>query len=382
MKILVLVLNEVDHDNRVLKESLSLKNMGFSVRILSVSYQEEPINTTINNVDVTRILLKSPKYIFYKKGKANTIQLLIIYTEMLLRYILKLCFNLKDFNVLHCNDLHTLPIGVFYKIFINKKAKIIYDCHEYETERFLRNCLPKLLAKFTERTLIKFADHLITVSDSIANEYVKLYNITKPKLIYNCPYYKNVEKKNIFREKFNIAESDKIFLYQGGLYPGRGIDLLLNTFKSVPRDYKLVFLGYGPLTNKIINSQKTTENIFYHKAVSLEDLYDYTSSADYGFSLIEDLNLNFKYCLPNKLFEYIICKIPVIVSNLPEMSNFIKEYQIGCCAEDYSPESIKNSMDKIIRFNQSELKINLEKTARIFNWQNQETTLSEIYNNL
>lgn len=65
---------------------------------------------------------------------------------------------------------------------------------------------------------------MITVSDAIADEYVKLYDIEKPALVLNTPPYKEIQKKNIFRETLGIKENQTIFLYQSGLSKGRDRD--------------------------------------------------------------------------------------------------------------------------------------------------------------
>jgi hypothetical protein len=45
-------------------------------------------------------------------------------------------FKGRLFDAVHCNDLDMLPIGVFLKWLSFGRIKVIYDAHEYETERF------------------------------------------------------------------------------------------------------------------------------------------------------------------------------------------------------------------------------------------------------
>jgi glycosyltransferase involved in cell wall biosynthesis len=68
--------------------------------------------------------------------------------------------------------------------------------------------------------------------------------------------------------------------------------------------------------------------------VSHDIVVNVASSADFGICLIEDISLSDRFCLPNKLFEYIFSGLPVIASNLPDMRKLILEYDVGICIEN------------------------------------------------
>ncbi|WP_323592289.1 hypothetical protein, partial [Aliarcobacter butzleri] len=74
----------------------------------------------------------------------------------------------------------------------------------------------------------------------------------------------------------------------------------LETFKTIDNENAvIVFMGYGSLENLIRETSKEYKNIYFHQAVSPDVLLDYTSSADFGISTIEDSCLSYRYCLPN-----------------------------------------------------------------------------------
>ena len=70
------------------------------------------------------------------------------------------------------------------------------------------------------------------------------------------------------------------------------------------------------------------------------ELAPLTKSADLGISLEEDLGLNYRYTLPNKLFDYIQCRVPVLCSALPEMSRIVDSFGIGISSEERDPEKL------------------------------------------
>jgi len=368
-----IVLNNFKNDSRVLKENISLQKAGYDVQI--VALHEEPLkeHEEVQNIPVHRVKLKSRGW-----SKNKFIQLLKYF-----EFIYRAVKGYKNSDIVHCNDLNALPIGVIIKKFFNRDAKIVYDAHEYETELNALKGVQKKLVKWLEKSLIKYADKVITVSDAIANEYVKLYGIEKPALVLNTPPYKEIQKKNIFRETLGIKENQTIFLYQGGLSKGRGIEILLETFKSIDnKNAAIVFMGYGPLENFIKETSKEYNNIYFHQAVNPDVLLSYTSSADFGISTIEDTCLSYRYCLPNKMFEYLMSDIPVIVSNLYEMKRVVESNKIGTVAKENTPQGLKIAIEEAVKLDKEELKSNIQKLKTIYNWEVQEKVLLEVYKDL
>lgn len=60
-----------------------------------------------------------------------------------------------------------------------------------------------------------------------------------------------------------------------------------------------------------------------------ERMMQYTRNADLGLSLDRDTNLNYRYSLPNKLFDYFRAHIPVLVTDLPEVAGIVRRYGSG-----------------------------------------------------
>ena len=373
-KVTSIVLNNFKNDSRVLKENISLQRAGYDVQV--VALHEELLNEfeKVQNIPVHRVKLKSRGW-----SKQKLVQL-IKYFEFIFRVVKQY----KTSDILHCNDLNALPIGVIIKNFFNKDAKIVYDAHEYEINDVPNQSQRSIKIKYyIEKFFIKYADKVITVSNAIADEYVKLYNIEKPALVLNTPPYREIHKQDIFRETLGIKENQTIFLYQGGLSHGRGIEILLETFKTIDDENAvIVFMGYGSLENMIKKTSKEYKNIYLHQAVSTTALLDYTSSADFGISTIEDSCLSYRYCLPNKLFEYLMAEIPVIVSNLYEMRRLVKINRIGIVAEENTPQGLKKAIKEAVKLDKEELKTNIQKVKTIYNWEEQEKILLDTYKGL
>lgn len=366
-KIISFVFNDFTRDIRVYKENKSLLNNNFKVLVVATDGKKLKTKDILNKVSIYRI-------------KCNIIP---IFPINLIVYWIKSIWTFRQEKYLHCNDLYTLPIGIGIKLLFNKKTKIVYDCHELETDAGIYNKKPilKKIAQICEKLLIKKTDHIITVSESIAKIYQKKYNIKKPTLIFNCPNYQKYKNKNLFRKEFDIPKNKKIFIYQGEFskHKMHGVNLLIKSFKNkkINKNAILVLLGYGALfqkTKKIIHQS----NIYFKNAVSSEIYMDYIGSADFGIHILDHSCLNHEYALPNKIFEYIMANLPIIVSNLKEMKKIVKSNKLGIILKKNNTRSIIEAVNKILKtsFN------NTEKIKKIYCWENQEKKLLTIYNNL
>lgn len=373
IKVASIVLNNFKNDSRVLKENISLSNAGYSSTV--VALHEEPLEEfqETHNVRIHRVKLHTRSW--------SRIPLIRV-----LKY-LEFCFTVakkySQSDIIHCNDLKTLPVGAFIRSFFNRKIKIVYDAHEYETETIGLKGVQKILLKQLEKRLIHWADQVITVSNSIANEYVRLYGIQKPALVLNTPPLKLATKQDKYRESLGIKKGQLVFLYQGGLTPGRGIEILLDAFESMEDDTaSIVFMGYGSLESRIKSSKVYKSRVFFHAAVSPDVILEYTASADFGISTIEDTCLSYRYCLPNKMFEYLMADIPIIVSNLPEMKRIVESNKVGIVASENTVEGLRLAIKQAISLDRKQIKNNILNVKKTYNWEEQEKVLLQVYSDL
>ena len=271
-------------------------------------------------------------------------------------------------------------VGFFCKI-TKPKITIVYDSHELAINDIPNQTALSIYSRrIIEGFLIKFSHCVISVSDSICNEYVRLYDISKPKLILNCPLYHEQSKRNLFRERLDIRADQTIFLYQGSLSKGRGIEILLDVFSTLDTDkIVLVCMGYGPLESLVRETAQEQSSVFFYPAVSPDVLLDYTSSADFGVSFIEDLCLSYRYCLPNKMFEYLMAGLPVLTSCLPEMKRFVETEGVGIVVGENTAEGFKRAIKASLSQDYGAIQRNVFAARKKYCWEDQEKVLKDIY---
>lgn len=366
-------LTEFRNESRVLKETNSILNHNIASKVYIASLhaddlEEEKIYK--DNLILNRFKLSS------RKLSKNLFVQVLKYFEFI--YRVTLFYRKKEIKMINIHAIALLPFGIFLKYLF--KAKLVYDTHELETETNGSKGLRKKLAKFMEKSLIKKCDLIFVVSENIADWYAKEYEIQRPVVVKNAPRLIDNKKTNHFRENLSIKDDSIIVLYQGGLSKGRGVDLLLETFKKRDDDkVVIVFMGYGQLEEDIKIASKEKNNIFFHPAVAPEIVLDYTSSADIGISFIENTCLSYYYCLPNKLFEYAIAGLPVIVSNMKEMRELVEKYDMGIIVEDDKVNSMNNAIDKILQSDIKQMKLNARRCAEENSWEKQEIKMINEY---
>ena len=366
-KVVSIVLNNFKNDSRVLKENISLQNAGYNVQVVALWEDGVKEKEKVANIPVHRVKLKS------KNWSKNKFVQLIKYFE----FLYKVSKKYKDTDILHCNDLNALPIGVIIKKFYNKNVKIVYDAHEHESYRARYSQAMQKISRWWEGKLIKYANKVITVSYSIADDYEKMYNIPKPAIVLNTPFYKELKKQDIFREKFDIPKDDIIFLYQGGLSKERGILELARLIDGIS-GISYIIMGYGILEDEIVQFAKNSKNVYFHQAVSPEVLLDYTSSADIGVCIEKPICRSWDYALPNKMFEYLHANLVLLVGGLRDMKDFVRNNNIGFIIESYEElnnQEIFNQKLEYLKANYKNKLQNVKEKAQIFNWQKQEKIL-------
>ena len=184
---------------------------------------------------------------------------------------------------------------------------------------------------------------------------------------------------NLFREKLGIGAEKKIFLYQGGLRKGRGIEILLETFMQIDPEHVIVFMGDGPLAKLVEHTARHYDNIYHIDAVPQQVLLSYTSSADYGILFYENSCLNHYYCSPNKIFEYMMSGLPVVVSNLFEMRKLVNGHGIGTVASQNNVEGLDAAIKEIAQQDRKRLQANINALKSQYNWEAQEKVLLATY---
>ena len=129
---------------------------------------------------------------------------------------------------------------------------------------------------------------------------------------------------------------------------------------------------------------KLSEKVIFTGRVPFEELIGFTQLADVGLTLDKDTNLNYKYSLPNKLFDYFQADLPVIGSNLIEIRKIIDAYGAGIILSNNIPAQmaleINTYLEDEVLFSQSVQNVSKAKLELV--WENEKCVLETCYQKL
>jgi len=229
--------------------------------------------------------------------------------------------------VFHFHDPELMFVGVILKIL---GKKVVFDSHEnvshqIETKEWLGNktirSMVKSLYRLMEKFNILFYDKVISVTPEI----VEFLSPKKGVLIRNYP-------KSLSWTTDIVEKNEKVttFIYAGGLSMIRGIkEICVAVDKHENPNIELVLLG--PWESEAYRQECLTDTtkVKYLGLKTNEEVFEIMKKSDVGF-------VNFHYeknhmiCLPTKSFEYMNCKLPMIMSDIPywhemfgKFSNFV-----------------------------------------------------------
>ena len=249
-------------------------------------------------------------------------------------------------------DLPMLPPAA--RAAAERNAVLIYDAHEFYTGQVILSPPERAMARAFEREFIGSARQVITVNASIARLFAQEYGIAEPAVIYNCTSppasFDPAAGHRVIRDRLSLHEKAKIVLFQGGYLQGRNLENLVRAAARFSEDIVLVLLGFGEYRAFLEKLARAggRKNVCFLEAVSQQELLGYSASADLGVIPYQPIDLNTRFCTPNKFFEFIQAGLPVLAEGrLEELKRFIEAEGIGFLRDLSTPAAIAAAVNAI-----------------------------------
>ena len=375
--------NQFTHDPRVYNEAKSLINDGHEITVFA--WDRERKSKKVENKDGIQIVRSCNNkimdffpydilklFFWWKKGYFELVEL----------------HRKKQFEVIHCHNLDTLPIALKLK----KKygLPIIYDAHEiwgYMVGLDFPNPIVHFFLHW-EKRLIKQVDFIITVNDLLKEYFEKLSN-KSVRVIMNAK-----------RNKYEIYESPSndefTVIYQGTLDSSRNLELLIKSVSGL-KDVRCIIGGIGhnkEFVDRIVSLCKESNNCIFLGKIPMDEVIPNTRNSNLVYLVVStkapkikwpvDIDFPPRFGLANKFFEALTAGRPILAST--KTYNGILVEKLGCGVLTECDE--KEIRNKILYL--KERRDICEKMGKAafdagknrFNWEFQEEKLLEIYKNI
>ena len=363
---IVSVINDLVTDQRVNKSCLALQKAGYVVLLVGRKQRKSP---PMDDRPYSTHRMK----LLFEKGP-------LFYAEYNIRLFLFLLFHRS--KLLLSNDLDTILPNYFISRL--KGCKMVFDSHEYFTETPELVHRPKVqkVWKRIEGFVVPKLEEMITVCDSIADLFREKYGV-KCHVIRNIPSRKALPPKGD-KQALGLPANKHLLILQGsGINIQRGAEELVQAMTLLD-DCFLMIIGGGdvlPVLKQMVEEQGITGRVRFFPRMPYAQMMACTQLAELGFCLDKDTNLNYRFSLPNKLFDFIQAGVPIVASHLTEIEKIIRQYDIGLFIENHEPSTIAATIrealmdkDRIAVWKQ-----NLSVAAQELCWENEERKLLEIY---
>ena len=363
---IVSVINDLVTDQRVNKSCLALQKVGYEVLLVGRKQRKSP------PMDERPYASHRMKLLFEKGPQ--------FYAEYNIRLFFFLLFHRA--NLLLSNDLDTILPNYFISRL--KSIKMIFDSHEYFTETPEVVNRPKVqrVWKRIEGFVVPKLDEMITVCDSIADLFREKYGV-KVHVIRNIPLCCALPPKGD-KTILGLPTDKHLLVLQGsGINIQRGAEELVQAMALLD-DCFLMIIGGGDVLStlkQMVESLRITDRVRFFPRMTYQQMMAHTKLAELGFCLDKDTNLNYRFSLPNKLFDFIQAGVPIVASHLTEIEKIIRKYDLGLFIENHQPETIAATIRKALsdEGRREQWKRNLAVAAQDLCWENEEQKLLEIY---
>ena len=243
------------------------------------------------------------------------------------------------------------------------KKKTVVTIHGLDWQRSKWGGFATKYIKFGEKMAAKYADEIVVLSKGVQQYFKETYN-RDTKFIPNGVNMPTIREANIITNKYQLHKDDYI-LFLARIVPEKGLHYLIEAFKEVKTDKKLVITGGASHTNdyleKIAQMAKQDDRIIMTGFVQGEELEELFSNC-------------LVYCLPSdvegmpiSLLEAMsygdTCLVSDIEENKQVVENFAYSFPKGNITE--LKEKIEEILNSDRKYPKEEI---IEYITKKYNW--------------
>lgn len=260
------------------------------------------------------------------------------------KYLIK---NHKEYDIIHACDFDTIMPSIVMKLF---RKYIIFDIFDWFSDEVKTG---KKIIDYIINTLEKLSVKLANLT--ILCEYERLKQIKViPKNYIVIPNIPNITDYKDKKDSYLIDKNNKLNIgYIGGFYQDRGLNEILDVISEL-NEINLYIAGYGNknIEDKANEYSNKYSNINYFGKVEYDEAIEIMSQCDILYAMYYKNNKNNIYAAPNKFYEAIFLRKPIITTKGTLVGEKVINNNIGYAIE----EGIFSLRETLKIINKKELK--------------------------
>ncbi|MEV8250820.1 glycosyltransferase [Microbacterium sp. NPDC076768] len=259
-------------------------------------------------------------------------------------------------HLVHAHDANTLEIAMDVRR--STGVPFVYDAHELWEER---NARRGRAARRRERRLLDRASKVmagsITVSPSIQRWMTDRYDLAAPPiLVRNIPHATTkipAQELGRLRSLTGLSADQLVIAYVGGITSGRGIEEAISAVALLPSNNHFVLLGHGAAQARaefeaLARTLGVADRVHFAGSVESGEVSAAAADADVSLVYTQPKNLSYRFSLPNKLFESIHAGVPIVASDLPDVAELVRRYDLGELSSPTDVEALAAAIRSVL----------------------------------
>ena len=292
----------------------------------------------------------------------------------------------EECDVIHCHEPDALLLALLLKAVSGRK--VVYDIHEHWPSEIpfdlglpnatvLTGFLESLISP-VELLLSRFADAKIAVSKSVAERFQG--NGTEPVII------SNYSVADLAPPVPKARSSHSVVYMAGNMQIFHGIRECIQAMSRVRAkfpDVSLTLVGdvredIGAIAAKTDPRPKITMTGY----LPYRQMYETLCRGSIGLLVFQPDYHNACIGLPNKLFDYMLCGLPVVASDFPEIRNVVGETGCGMLVDPTDPAAIAEAIVSLMEHPEEARRMGENGRRAVlerYNWGEMEKRLFGVY---
>jgi glycosyltransferase involved in cell wall biosynthesis len=313
---LMLLSNPHRPDPRVLREARALVEAGIGVHLIAWDRERgRASSSTEEDVRVTRLGPKSSYRSFSQVGSG-----LMRFWFGALRAARR-----AEFDVVHCHDFDTLPLGMLLARLHGKP--LILDAHDIYSFMVVGEFAPvgRLLWP-VERWMASKADELITTNEVMA-EMLSAKRDKGAVIVRNSPDLSVLIGHEPEKTRARHGLDGFVVSYFGSLEPGRAVEELATSF-SPDEGITVIIGGSGTLQPAVERASKDNPAVQFVGAIDTDEVLRITGASNIIPAMYDPSNPKYRICTPIKVLEAMACGKAMVTTKGLDISEMVEG--IGC----------------------------------------------------